>query len=50
VADFFNKLAFSHKKEYVEWIVTAKKQETKAKRVEETINRLKAKWKNPRNL
>jgi hypothetical protein len=50
VAAYFNQLAFSHKKEYVEWIVTAKKDETRSKRVEGTIEKLTQKWKNPRNL
>lgn len=47
---YFNQLAFSHRKEYVEWIVTAKKDETRVKRVEGTIEKLKQNWKNPRNL
>ena len=48
-ADYFHSLAFSHKKEYIEWIVTAKKEETKMKRVEGTIERLGKQWKNPSN-
>ncbi|MFT3980030.1 MAG: YdeI/OmpD-associated family protein [Ferruginibacter sp.] len=47
---YFDSLAFSHKKEYVEWIVTAKRPETKQERVKGTIERLLKKWKNPRNL
>jgi len=47
VADYFHSLAFSHKKEYIEWIVTAKKEETKLKRIEGTMERLENKWKNP---
>jgi uncharacterized protein YdeI (YjbR/CyaY-like superfamily) len=50
VAAYFNQLAFSHRKEYVEWIVTAKRDETRNKRVEGTIERLTRQWKNPRNL
>ncbi|RYY22360.1 MAG: hypothetical protein EOO04_15955 [Chitinophagaceae bacterium] len=50
VADYFNKLAFSHRKEYVEWIVTAKREETRKKRVEGTIEKLQQNWKNPRNI
>jgi len=50
ISDYFHSLAFSHKKEYIEWIVTAKKDETKMKRVEGTIERLEKKWKNPRNV
>lgn len=47
--DYFNTLAYSHKKEYVEWIVSAKKEETRTKRIDETIERLKKQWKNPSN-
>jgi hypothetical protein len=50
VADYFSQLAFSHRKEYVEWIVTAKKEETRKKRVDGTIERLRQQWKNPRNI
>jgi hypothetical protein len=42
IAAYFNKLAYSHKKEYLEWIVTAKKEETRKKRVEGMIDKLKA--------
>lgn len=49
IADYFHSLAYSHKKEYVEWIVTAKKEETRKKRIEGTIERLTKKWKNPGN-
>lgn len=45
----FNSLAYSHKKEYVEWIVTAKKEETRTKRIHEMIERLNKGWKNPAN-
>jgi hypothetical protein len=47
---YFNSLAFSHRKEYVEWIVTAKREETRAERIKGTIERLNKSWKNPRNL
>jgi len=46
-AEFFGSLSFSNKKEYVEWIVTAKKEETRKTRVEETIVKLAKKLKNP---
>lgn len=46
---YFNALAFTHKKEYIEWIVTAKKEETKAQRIKGTIERLGKQWKNPTN-
>jgi Bacteriocin-protection, YdeI or OmpD-Associated len=39
-AAFFKSLAFSHQREYVEWIVNAKKEETKAKRLETTMEKL----------
>lgn len=46
---FFNQLSFTNKKEWVEWIVTAKREETRATRVNETIDRLAKGWKNPAN-
>lgn len=36
----FDKLPFTHRKEYVEWIITAKKIETRLKRVEGTMEKL----------
>ncbi len=45
-ATFFKSLAFSHQREYVEWIVSAKKEETKAKRLETTMEKLIAQKKN----
>jgi len=48
-ADFFNTLSFSNKKEYIEWIVTAKREETRAERITGTIERLGRNWKNPAN-
>ncbi len=49
-AAFFNTLSFTNRKEYVEWIVTAKRPETRAERVGGSIERLGKSWKNPRNL
>ena len=49
-AEFFNTLSFSNKKEYLEWIVTAKREETRKERVDGTIERLNKSWKNPRNI
>lgn len=46
---FFNTLSFTNRKEYVEWVVSAKKPETRATRVAETIERLGKAWKNPAN-
>lgn len=46
----FAALSFTNKKEYVEWIVTAKREETRAERIKGTIERLAKGWKNPRNI
>jgi len=48
--EFFNALSFTNKKEFVEWIVTAKREETRIERVDGTIERLGKSWKNPRNI
>ncbi len=48
--DFFQTLSFTNKKEYVEWIVTARREETRQERVKGTIERLEKGWKNPRNI
>jgi hypothetical protein len=47
--EFFNTLSFTNKKEYVEWIVSARREETRATRVKESIERLGKNWKNPAN-
>ena len=47
---FFDALSFTNKKEYIEWIVTAKKEETRSERVTGTMERLAQGWKNPRNI
>ena len=47
--EYFESLAFSHKREYVEWIVSAKKEETRLSRINGTIERLDKGWKNPVN-
>lgn len=49
-ASFFETLSFSNKREYIEWIITAKREETRMERVNGTIERLKKEWKNPRNI
>lgn len=36
----YNKLSYSHKKEYMTWILSAKKTETRTKRMEQAIIRL----------
>ena len=48
--ELFDSLSFTNKKEYIEWIVTAKREETRNERVKETIERLAKGWKNPRNM
>lgn len=45
-AAFFETLAFSHKREFVEWILSAKKDETRQKRLETTLEKLSAGKKN----
>lgn len=49
-AAFFHTLSFTNRKEYVEWVVTAKRPETRAAHVRGSIERLGKGWKNPRNL
>jgi len=36
----FEKLSYSHKKQYVEWIMTAKKEETRKQRIQQAIGML----------
>jgi hypothetical protein len=48
--DFFNTLSFTNKKEYIEWIVTAKREETRTERINGSVERLGKGWKNPRNI
>ncbi|MGA7719582.1 MAG: YdeI/OmpD-associated family protein [Ignavibacteriaceae bacterium] len=47
--ELFNSLAFSHKKEYVLWILEAKRDDTRAKRIKGTIELLLKGSKNPFN-
>jgi hypothetical protein len=47
---FFETISFTNKKEYIEWIVTAKREETRNERIKGTIERLEKNWKNPRNI
>ncbi|MEQ1799818.1 MAG: YdeI/OmpD-associated family protein [Lacibacter sp.] len=49
-AAYFETLSFTNKKEYIEWIVTAKQEKTREERVNGTIERLGKQWKNPRNI
>lgn len=45
--EFFNTLSYTNKKEYAEWITSAKKEETAQQRLEQTLEKLKAGIKNP---
>lgn len=36
----FEALPFSHKREYVDWILEARRPETRARRIEQTLERL----------
>lgn len=44
---FFENLSFTDKKEYVVWITSAKKEETRSRRLEAAIDKLIAGKKNP---
>lgn len=44
---YFESLAYSHRKEYVLWILTAKQEKTRLSRIEKTIEMLLSKRKNP---
>lgn len=46
---FYQSLSFTNRKEYLEWIVSAKKEETRATRIRESLDRLSKGWKNPAN-
>ena len=48
-AGLFEALSFTNKKEYIEWVVTAKREETRNERLKGTIERLSKGWKNPAN-
>jgi hypothetical protein len=45
--NFFDTLSYTNRKEYVVWITSAKKNETRARRVETSIQKLLAGMKNP---
>lgn len=40
VLPYFESLAFSHRKEYIQWIESAKKEETRIKRIHQAIEKL----------
>lgn len=44
---FYNKLAYSHKKEYVLWILTAKQEKTRVDRIAKMVEKLNVSKKNP---
>ncbi|MEI8203396.1 MAG: YdeI/OmpD-associated family protein [Bacteroidota bacterium] len=44
---FFESLSYSHRKEYVNWIIEAKRMETRLKRIEKSIEMLANKVKSP---
>jgi hypothetical protein len=44
---FFDSLSFTNRKEYAVWISSAKKEETRVKRLEQTLEKLLAGLKNP---
>ena len=46
-ANFFDSLSYTNRKEYAHWIRDAKKEETRAKRLEATLEKLLAGKKNP---
>lgn len=48
--EFFKTLSFTNKKEYIEWIINAKREETRKERIKGTLERLSKGWKNPANL
>ena len=39
-AETFEALSFSHRREYVDWITEAKRDETRARRIQQTLERL----------
>jgi uncharacterized protein YdeI (YjbR/CyaY-like superfamily) len=43
VLAYFDSLAFSHRKEYIQWIESAKKEETRIKRIEQAVEKLQHK-------
>jgi len=47
---YFNTLSFTNKKEYIGWIITAKREESRKERVDGAMERLGKQWKNPRNI
>lgn len=44
---FFDTLSYTHRKEYVQWITGAKKEETRKRRLQKTVEMLSSKTKHP---
>ena len=44
---FFDGLSFTHRKEYADWIAEAKREETRARRVERALAMLRERVKHP---
>lgn len=44
---FFQSLSYTHKKEYIQWITNAKREETKRKRLQQTMEKLEQGKKGP---
>jgi hypothetical protein len=47
IAEFFEGLSFTHRKEYVNWVNEAKKQDTRDRRVAKTVEMLRERIKHP---
>lgn len=45
--EFYNTLSYTNQNEYAQWVASAKKEEARKKRLEQTIEKLKAGVKNP---
>lgn len=45
--ELFEKLSYTHKKEYVQWILSAKKEKTRMRRIEKAVEMIKNKIKEP---
>jgi uncharacterized protein YdeI (YjbR/CyaY-like superfamily) len=43
----FEKLSYTHKKEYLQWIKSTKKEKTKMQRIEKAVEMIKNKTKEP---
>lgn len=50
VAEFFDSLSYTHRKEYVRWISEAKKEDTRARRIEQAIEMLRSKVRTPGSI